>query len=597
MYTVIESTLLDSLHRIDSLVNIYKYTNSARAIQIARRGQQLPNVHNFPSSSIKANLITGIAYLNKQNDSSFYYFSKAQNLADEYKIDSLKAAILYNLSKIYVSALDYKMGIILLDSVIKLAYMGNDYPLISNAFNDLGILKDDSHDSASARIMYDSAYRIALRHSLTKQMGVAIGNLAKLEKDNSRSLRLQKNAVELLKKFAGTETAISLLYINIGNRFEEADSSMKYYQSAISILDPETSSEVALMAYNNLAYSYIDKKEFGKAEHCLTLEAIPLAERWMNLDWLATLNDTYSDVLIAEGNLHESALAEKKAYKLRGQAYDFKVTGQLRLLSVLLDVKNKEISLKSKDQELQKKSNRIRLLLFTFILFAVFTGFTVFWVIQRNKLSAERQRFSSANKIIELEESLKGRLAMELHDMTSPLYTSLLRQIEEVAIPNKTVKDELHSSLTMLADRIRKISHEMAGGFYEDLTFNELIQGLCEEMQYRTDAQILLYLDKNNKSFSPERSQQTLRIVQELMTNAVKYVKIGKINIKIKVESGNLKIIYFDDGTGFDVKEKNKTGLGLTNIFERTKLLGGTANLESGPAIGTHWKIEIPMEI
>jgi signal transduction histidine kinase len=213
----------------------------------------------------------------------------------------------------------------------------------------------------------------------------------------------------------------------------------------------------------------------------------------------------------------------------------------------------------------------------------------------RNRLTAEKQRFSSASKILELEESMKGRLAMDLHDMISPIYTTLIRQIEEVRIPDNSIKAELHTSLTALAERIRRISHEMAGGYYKNLSFDELIKGLCEEMQYRTDAQINLFLDKNEKIFSPEKTQHVLRIVQEMLTNGVKYVKEGEISLSISIELTLLTIIYHDNGAGFDMNDQITSGLGLKNIYERAKLLGGKAFLASKVNGGTHWRVSLPV--
>jgi signal transduction histidine kinase len=185
-------------------------------------------------------------------------------------------------------------------------------------------------------------------------------------------------------------------------------------------------------------------------------------------------------------------------------------------------------------------------------------------------------------------------MAMELHDMTSPIYTSLLRQIEDVEIPDSGIKDELLQSLTMLADRIRKISHKMGGVHVNQLTFNEIVEGFCEEMQYRTDAQIKLYLPRQEIVLSVEKATNIIRIIQELVTNGVKYVKTGEISLSISVELENIHLIYHDTGPGFEMEATNATGLGLANIFERAKLLGGKAFLESAPLKGTHWTIRVP---
>jgi signal transduction histidine kinase len=60
------------------------------------------------------------------------------------------------------------------------------------------------------------------------------------------------------------------------------------------------------------------------------------------------------------------------------------------------------------------------------------------------------------------------------------------------------------------------------------------------------------------------------------------------------MEEGMVFILYQDSGTGFDVSTSGLNGLGLLNIFERAKIINGTAVLNSKPAEGTRWNISIP---
>jgi signal transduction histidine kinase len=60
------------------------------------------------------------------------------------------------------------------------------------------------------------------------------------------------------------------------------------------------------------------------------------------------------------------------------------------------------------------------------------------------------------------------------------------------------------------------------------------------------------------------------------------------------MEEGMVFILYQDSGIGFDVSASDLKGLGLLNIFERTKIINGNAVLNSKPAEGTRWNISIP---
>ena len=221
--------------------------------------------------------------------------------------------------------------------------------------------------------------------------------------------------------------------------------------------------------------------------------------------------------------------------------------------------------------------------------------FTALFIIQRTKLSTQRQLVESAKKIISVEEGLAERLSMELHDLTGPLYSSLLYEVEAVDIPDSTVKAEIQSKLKLLAEAIRKISHRMSSAFSEQLSFEEQVVGLCNDMQKLTRVEINLEIGDFNNQPSPETSNHIIRIIQELLSNAVKYVKEGEINLKIFTDKKLLKILYNDNGQGFEMNSSENKGLGLTSILERTKLMGGKANLISQLSSGTHWFITIPI--
>ena len=91
-----------------------------------------------------------------------------------------------------------------------------------------------------------------------------------------------------------------------------------------------------------------------------------------------------------------------------------------------------------------------------------------------------------------------------------------------------------------------------------------------------------------------EKATHIIRIIQELLNNAVKYVQSGEICISVSLEFGNVNIFYHDNGPGFDVSDPGIKGIGLSIIKERAKLLGGKAVLNTAPLKGTHWIVAIP---
>jgi len=56
-------------------------------------------------------------------------------------------------------------------------------------------------------------------------------------------------------------------------------------------------------------------------------------------------------------------------------------------------------------------------------------------------------------------------------------------------------------------------------------------------------------------------------------------------------------MIYSDNGQGFVPDAIKNKGQGLMNIYERTKILGGKAGLDSSPGLGVYWEIKIPLTV
>jgi two-component system, NarL family, sensor kinase len=589
----------DSLEILDSLVNSSKINNVQGAKLFARRALVIAHGMTDPSATVKAYVMLGIAYNLNDKDSSYMYFNKALKIADSSKSVAQIPIILYNLAILNKAAHNYRTAIVMLDSSIRLAEADKNFPVISDAYNSLGNIKYDVEDNKDAQRHYDSAFQIAKRHSLYKQMGVALGNLARFEKDHSTSVRMQREAISYLRNRFGTQEEIALILINIGYWFTNPDSALFYFRSALELAKNGGLHVVEMAAFNNMAYSYLDKGNLELAEDCLAGHAIPIALRENNSDWQSTLYDSYADVLVAKGDYKAAIGVEKKAMDARIEATKKQASGEVRLLAALLDLNNKEITIQKKEKEILVQKNRLqqtRLWLTITVLVAIGFLFVFLWLQQRTRMKLQRQQISSAKRIIEMEESEKGRTARELHDITGQLVMGITGEIENLDFHDPQSKDLIKGKIKDLGKSIRLISHRMNRAMMEHFSFEELIVGQCEDVQKLTGLPVDVDISVKELSLPEETILHIYRIIQELLTNASKYVKTGRVNIRISAEMGSLIVFYQDNGPGFDPAIVEKSGMGLRNIFERAKLLGGVATLDTSPGYGASWQISIPLD-
>jgi two-component system, NarL family, sensor kinase len=586
-------SVLDSFRILDTLVDANKIANTKLAIAYAKRANVLAKKLGTAEELVRAEFLLGVAYFWTENkDTSYLYLTRAIQISDSLKSRHQVPKILYSMASINLAAQNNRTAVILLDSCIQLALKENDFSIIADAYNQLGNVLLIIRSVPDAVKMYDSALKIAREHKLYAQIGAALSNIAKFEKDPAKAIQLLKESVANFKMTKGTEAGIASSFGMIGNRQTNPDSALYYFSMALELVKNRNLSKVELFLYNNMAYSYMDKGNLDKATECLIQHAIPMAKKEKNHDWLSSLYDTYADVLSAQGKYEEALKWQKQSNRQRVAADQQQAGDQVRLLSSLLDLKNKEKEISDQRNRLQK----VRFWLITSISLIIGFIFILLWLQQRNRTKLQKQQVSSAKRIIEMEESEKGRIAQELHDLTGQLVMGINGELEGLEIPDPALKDQMKGKIKELGQSIRRISHRMNRAMIEHFTFDELVSGQCSDFQRLTGIPVGLDISLDQPELPSEVVLHVYRILQELLTNAGKYVKEGQVTFEISSKGNQFRLYYSDNGPGFEPGDQKDLGMGLMNIYERTKILGGVAKLTSAPGDGTTWEILVPLQ-
>ena len=91
-----------------------------------------------------------------------------------------------------------------------------------------------------------------------------------------------------------------------------------------------------------------------------------------------------------------------------------------------------------------------------------------------------------------------------------------------------------------------------------------------------------LEVDGEPRSVSPSLDVAVFRIVQEALTNALKYAGLATTLVRLRWEPDRLQVEILDDGPVRG--DQQGSGRGLVGMRERASLVGGT--LEAGPRVG-----------
>jgi PAS domain S-box-containing protein len=198
--------------------------------------------------------------------------------------------------------------------------------------------------------------------------------------------------------------------------------------------------------------------------------------------------------------------------------------------------------------------------------------------------------------IIQGEEIERKRLSKDLHDGLIQQLSAAKFHVNSTLylVENKKIKPTLQVSDKILSDAIQEVRTICFNLVPPSLQEFGLLKAIKE---YASRYNRVSKFDIVNKTrlpeISPELQHDLFRIAQEFISNAIKHGAAKKITIIFSCENNLLKIIFSDNGKGFDT-QKRSDGMGLRNMHGRIKLHNGVIKITSQPGKGTSIKILIP---
>jgi signal transduction histidine kinase len=88
------------------------------------------------------------------------------------------------------------------------------------------------------------------------------------------------------------------------------------------------------------------------------------------------------------------------------------------------------------------------------------------------------------------------------------------------------------------------------------------------------------------------------RIILELINNSIKHTQSKNILIKLLYDKKSIRLIYTDDGEGFDMDKQLALGkgIGLKSIMNRVDLYNGTCKFTRIQPKGIEFDLNFPFE-
>jgi signal transduction histidine kinase len=529
-------------------------------------------------------ILKSIIFQNRgQKDSAFATIYRALRYSDRAKNPVLKIGAYCTMANLSFDYHEYDKALREFNVALRLAKDANLLREMSDAMTGIGnvyykqnlftkalnyYLKNDSllplinDDIGYAQNLHD----IALCYAGLKQAGKALSFYSK--------------ALKAYKKY-GMQNEEANLYYNVSilyNDLQMPDSAIYFLNQSLALAIRIHQLEKSMECYKLLAETWAAKGDYMKA-YQFHVQFNMLNDSILNAEKISSISEMQTK--------YETAKKEQQI--------------------ILLDQQNKT-----------KAAQRNALIAgSTLLLLALFI--LGFYYVQRNKISRKNQEIAEQkikgllneteiktyNAMIEGQEEERKRIAADLHDRLGSmlatvklLFSSLDNEIDPINLDNNEQFSTAKSLLDEACGEVRRISHNLSSGIAMSSGLVAALEELCHSVYQSKLIKCKLLAYGMEQRLDQPIELGVYRMIQELFSNILKHAKASNINVQLNHVGESLNVTVEDDGIGFNVEEKRKSGgMGLYNLERRAAQLNGIYTVDSYPGKGTISIIEIPTTI
>lgn len=547
----------------------------------------LKDTVNFnENEKISFSLLKAKYYLKKGNAGiALNYLKKNENYFEQKKDSIMLAEINYEIFSLLLSQQNLDKlneANIYLDKYLDFAKKTNDKEKLLKAYMGYAGLAIKTKKTNKALVFYNKSKNIAV-----------------LNKDSLTLAKIYNNKGIIFKNF-----------------YNRLDSARFFYKKALVIYSKINKTQKVFNTIVNISSSYKSEKNYTEAIKWLKkADSIPISSYKINSKKFLykLLSKNYEQLAdYKNANLY---LNKYIAYK---DSVDIKEQNiAISDIQTKYETEKKENNIIKLKAEKDKQKNYMIIGTGSFI-FIILIAILANYNLKRKRNLAEKNRQIEHQKVVSLmkeqelktldaivegQEKERKRIAEDLHDNLGSKLAVLKLQFDsfmenETAKKNKQLFKELQSTSNLLEDTyqtVRSMSHVESNREIQQSLVHS-VKVLAANISNSNQLSIEVIDFGLEQSINHKIEITVLRIIQELITNIIKYAKANKVTIDLTLFDNTLGIIVSDDGIGFNSKKLKTKGLGLKSITKRVLKLNGTINIDSGLGNGTTIIIELPIK-
>jgi PAS domain S-box-containing protein len=208
-----------------------------------------------------------------------------------------------------------------------------------------------------------------------------------------------------------------------------------------------------------------------------------------------------------------------------------------------------------------------------------------------------------ARTLIQTHDDERAAIGRELHVHIDRLavVSTVLHRIRQnppgsVAEGSQEIAEAIRQIEDLLSD-IKTLARRLHSATLEYLGFTAAAGAFCKELSDQKKVKIIFMAERIPEELPKEISLCLFQMLREALQNAIEHSGSREIEVSLRIESDTIQLTIQDSGIGFGTAEALKgSGVGLTIMRERLKLIGGELWIESQPRRGTTVGARVPLK-
>jgi len=231
------------------------------------------------------------------------------------------------------------------------------------------------------------------------------------------------------------------------------------------------------------------------------------------------------------------------------------------------------------------------------IVFALLFAGILFFILQFRKTRMMHMEELMKTKL-EIQDETLTYIGRELHDNLGQLLT--VSKIHVNSLMKQYCDEKKIATLENVLDKmmveLKGLSKSLNSSRIKDFGLTRELANEVERIEKIQVMQIALRIEGEEKKMSTDHEIILYRIIQEFLSNSLKYSQAREVSILLRYHNTELVVEIADNGQGFDMTMTSQ-GSGVSNIKNRAQLLNAQDIVfTSTPGKGTRLSLTLPIQ-